>query len=101
MVNGGIDWNITPELKLSVDARYNDGYYSTDENKPAYEVDPYAIANARMSYALNGKTEIYSYVNNIFDERTPTYLSDDRSVGGIVGWMMEPRMFGVGIRGQL
>ncbi|SCM78461.1 TonB-dependent receptor [uncultured Pleomorphomonas sp.] len=100
MLSVGLDWTIIPDLKLGLEARFTDGYYSTDENKPAYEVDKYVVANARLSYALHEHMEIYGFVNNIFDERSPLYFSTDRSSGiNTVANMLEPRTFGIGIKG--
>ncbi|MCO6187563.1 TonB-dependent receptor [Rhizobium sp. L1K21] len=100
MLSLGADWDVTEKLTVSGDIRFTDGYYSTDENQAIYAVDSYAVANASMSYAFNEKAELYAYVNNIFDKRAPTYLSTDRAVGGTVANMLEPRTFGVGIRGK-
>ncbi len=100
MFNVGVDWDIVPKLRLSGDVRYTDGYYSTDENEADYEVDNFTVANARLSYAFREYLQPYVFVNNIFDQRDPTYYYDDRSVGGIVANMMEPLSFGVGIKGN-
>ncbi|YBV94121.1 TonB-dependent receptor (plasmid) [Phyllobacteriaceae bacterium JZ32] len=100
MFGFGADWDITEKVRLSGDVRHTDGYHSTDNNDPAYYIDSYTIANARIVYAPNESFQIYGYVNNIFDERTPTWKYDDRSARGIaiVGSMLEPRTFGVGMR---
>ena len=100
MFNIGVDWDVIPKLRVSGDVRYTDGYYSTDENEPDYEVDNFTVANARISYAFREYLQPYVFVNNIFDERAPTYYYDDRSVGGIVANMLEPLSFGVGIKGD-
>lgn len=95
----GVDWTVIPDLKLGVESRLTDGYYSTDENNPAYKVDRYSVTNVRISYALRKSLEIYGFANNVFDKRTPVLFSDDRTAGGIVGSMLEPCMFGVGVKG--
>ena len=100
MFNLGMDWDITPEVMLSGEVRHMDGYYSTDENDSAYLVDDYTVTNVRASYSAYAHLEPYIFINNIFDEREPTYLYDDRSVGGIVANMLEPRTFGVGVKGR-
>jgi outer membrane receptor protein involved in Fe transport len=100
MFSIGVDWDILPKLRLSGEVRHTDGYYSNDENSSAYAVGDYTVANARISYRFRSYLEPYIFVNNIFDEREPTYLYDDRSVGGIVANMQEPRSFGVGIKGS-
>ncbi|MGY0587815.1 MAG: TonB-dependent receptor [Paraglaciecola chathamensis] len=98
MVSMGAQWDITPEWRWSGDVRYMDGYYSTDKNEAAYEVDSYHVANTRVAYQPMNNMELYLYVNNLFDERAETYLYDDRSVGGIVANMLEPRQAGLGIK---
>ncbi len=98
MLNFGADWDIVPQIRLMAELRHTDGYYSTDENKAAYAVKSYTIANTRVIYTPFKMLELYGYVNNILDKRAATYLSDDRSVGGIVANMTEPRTFGVGMK---
>lgn len=99
MFNFGADWDITPEIRLSGDVRHTDGYYSTDENNPNYEVDNYTVADLKLSYAPREYLQFYAFANNIFDEWAESYLYDDRSVGGIVANMIEPRMVGIGVKG--
>ncbi|MGG7519134.1 TonB-dependent receptor [Allorhizobium undicola] len=96
----GASWDITDQITLSGDVRYTDGYYSDDANDARYAVDAYTIANARVSYKLNDKVEFYSYVKNIFDERVPTFMQANRSVGLTEASMTAPRTFGIGIRGS-
>lgn len=95
----GVDWTMIPDLRLGVESRLTGGYYSTDENNPAYKVNRYGVTNARISYALRESLEVYGFANNILDARVPVLFSDDRTAGGIVGNMLEPRMFGVGVKG--
>ncbi|WP_193171464.1 TonB-dependent receptor [Nisaea nitritireducens] len=99
MFNFGADWDITPEIRLTGDVRHTDGYYSTDENDPAYEVDNYTVADVKLSYAPREYLQLYAFASNVFDERAETYLYDDRSVGGVVANMIEPRVFGIGLKG--
>ncbi|MFC6487525.1 TonB-dependent receptor [Nitratireductor sp. GCM10026969] len=100
MVSLGADWDITPEVRLSGEVYHTDGYHSTDNNDPAYWVDSYTVANARVAYSPNENFQFYGFVNNIFDERMPTWKYDDRSASGIaiVGSMLEPRTFGAGMK---
>lgn len=93
----GVDWNATPKLKLAVDVRRTDSYYSTDQNRSAYKVDPYTVADARLTYTLNKSLELFAYANNFLDKRSPTWFFDDRTAGGIVGAMLPQREFGVGV----
>lgn len=94
----GLDWDIIENVTLSAEVRHTDGYYSTDENYPAYWVDSYTVANARLTYQPSETWQFYAYVNNIFDERAPTWKYDDRTAGGIVASMLEPREYGVGLK---
>jgi outer membrane receptor protein involved in Fe transport len=100
MLSFSADWDIIPEVRLTGEVRHTDGYYSTDENFSAYEVDGYSVVNARVTYSPLGNMEFYVFADNLFDDRTPTYLVVDRSVGGIVGSMQEPRTLGFGIKGS-
>ncbi|MEJ8473762.1 TonB-dependent receptor [Roseibium algae] len=96
----GVEWGVLENLVLSADVRHTDGYYSDDANSAAYEVDAYTIANARATYQVNDNFQVYGYVDNIFDQRTPTYYQANRSlgVGGADAIMTAPRMFGVGLK---
>ena len=93
----GADWDITPQWRLSGDLRHSDGYFSDDENTPAYEIGSYTVASTRITYTAANGMEFYGYVNNIFDERKPVYKMINRSVGGIEAAMPEPREFGIGL----
>lgn len=93
----GADWDITPQWRLSGDLRRSDGYFSDDENTPAYEIGSYTVANTRITYATSNGMEFYGYVNNIFDERQPLYKMINRSVGAVEAAMLEPREFGIGL----
>ncbi len=98
-LSAGIDWDIIEKVKWSIDVRHTDGYYSADDNNPLYHVDNFTVANSRISYDWTDNTQLYAYVNNIFDERTPLWKYQDRSIGGVAANMLEPRMIGVGIKG--
>lgn len=94
----GFDWDVVEDVTLSAEVSHTDGYYSTDENYPAYWVDSYTVANARLTYKPSETWQLYAYVNNIFDERSPTWKYDDRTAGGIVASMLEPREYGLGLK---
>ena len=53
----------------------------------------------RASYKFQDELEFYAYVKNVFDERAPTLMKENRGIGGIEASMTEPRMFGIGVRG--
>ncbi|MCS5516886.1 hypothetical protein NWF32_24265 [Pseudomonas qingdaonensis] len=44
--------------------------------------------------------ELYGYVKNVFDDRSATYLQQNRGIGGTEASMTTPRMFGVGVKGS-
>jgi len=95
----GASWDVTEKFNISGQLRHLDGYYSDTANTAAYSVKPYTIADVRASYQLRKEFEVYAYVKNIFDERSPTYMQQNRGIGGIEASMTTPRMFGVGVKG--
>lgn len=86
-------WDITDSLTLQGNARYVDGYFSSDTNEPESLVDGYTLANLRLSYRPSERMEYFAYINNVFDNRAP--LSTSRS--GAVE-ILEPREIGAGLR---
>ena len=96
----GASWDASDKLKLGGQVRFIDGYYSNTANTPAYEVDNYTLVDIHASFQLRDNLEVYGYVNNLFDERSPTLLEAARgTVAFTQGSMTSPRMFGIGIRG--
>ncbi|WP_112310969.1 TonB-dependent receptor [Pseudogemmobacter bohemicus] len=96
----GAQWDVTDRFSLGGQARFTDGYYSNTANTPAYEVDNYTLVDIHASYKVRDNLEVYGFVNNLFDERTPTLLEPARgTVLFTQGSMTSPRMFGIGIRG--
>ena len=101
MASLGADWSVTDRIVLGGQIRYVDGYYSDAANTPAYEVDSYTLVDLRASYAIRDNIELYGYVNNVFDEVTPTLLQPARGASApyTQASLTSPRMFGIGIRG--
>lgn len=99
MITLGVSWDVTEKFNLSGQVRHLDGYYSDTANTAAYAIEPYTIADIRASYKLNDNMEAYGYVKNVFDERAPTYMQQNRGIGGIEASMTAPRMFGIGVKG--
>ena len=99
MLNAGFSWDITEKWTFSGDVRHLDKYYSDVANTPSYVVDAYTISDLRMSYNFNDAIEIYSYVNNLFDERVATYKAANSTLTGIDASVTMPRTYGIGIRG--
>ena len=96
----GANWDATDRITVGGQVRFIDGYYSNTANTPAYEVDNYTLVDIHASYKLRDNLEVYGYVNNLFDERSPTLLEAARgTVLFTQGSMTAPRMVGIGIRG--
>ncbi|WBU62148.1 TonB-dependent receptor [Paracoccus albus] len=94
----GADWDITPDLRLSGNLRYTDGYYSDDANSDDRKVDSFTIANTRMTYTPRDNMELFAYVNNIFDENAATFMRPSATIGGYEATVTEPRELGVGLK---
>ena len=39
-------------------------------------------------------------MKNVFDDRSPLYMQQNRGIGGTEASMTTPRMFGVGVKGS-
>ena len=100
MLNVGASWDVTQALNLSATVRHIDGYFSDDANTRLYQVKPYTMADARVSYRLDDAVELYAYAQNLFDERAPTYLQQNRGGNILEASMTVPRSMGVGMRGS-
>lgn len=100
MVGLDVNWNITDQLALNANVHRTDGYHSSDNNLPGYDVGAYTVANARLSYQMDRTWQFYAYVDNLFDTRKPTSKFDDRTAGGIVimSEVLEPRVYGAGVK---
>lgn len=99
MLSFGASWDVTEKFNVNGNVRHLDGYYSDIANTPIYVIKPYTIADVRLSYQVADNLQLYGYVKNIFDTRAPTYMQQNRGIGGTEASMTEPRMFGVGLRG--
>ncbi len=92
------DWAITPEWNLSGQLRHTDGYFSDDNEDEATKVDAYTVVNARMTWQPREHIQAFAYVNNLFDDRSATYLRASRSIGGFEATVVEPREVGLGLK---
>ncbi|MCZ4268918.1 TonB-dependent receptor [Rhodobacteraceae bacterium G21628-S1] len=100
MLSLGGKWDVTDKFSLGGQARYVSGYYSDTANSAAYEIDGYTLVDLNVSYALSDRIDLYGYVNNLLDERTPTLKQAARgSTAFTQASMTSPRMVGIGIRG--
>ncbi|MEE1925873.1 TonB-dependent receptor [Pseudomonas sp. 148P] len=95
----GPSWDVTDKLNLSAQVRHVDGYYSDTANTKTYAVDSYTLTDARVGYRFSKAVELYGYVKNVFDDRSPLYMQQNRGIGGTEASMTTPRMFGVGVKG--
>jgi iron complex outermembrane receptor protein len=95
----GGSWRVTDRLSLGGQLRHVDGYFSDVPNTAAYEVDGYTITDLQASYWVKDGIEIYGYVNNVFDERSATFMQFNRTGGGTEASLTTPRTVGIGIRG--
>lgn len=98
-VTFGPSWDISDRLNLNAQVRYLDGYYSDTANTSSYSVKPYTLTDARMSYRFSQQVQVYGYVKNVFDDRSPTYIQENRGIGGTEASMTQPRTVGIGIKG--
>ncbi|UXM96453.1 TonB-dependent receptor (plasmid) [Bartonella sp. HY329] len=96
MLSAGLNWQATEKLNLGADIRHVDKYYSDIANTPAYSINAYTLSNFKINYDINQALQVFGYVNNVFNERTPTYLRNNR---GTEASMTMPRNYGIGIRG--
>jgi iron complex outermembrane recepter protein len=100
MFSLGASWDVTDSFNISGQVRHLDGYYSDIANASDYVIEPYTVADVRASYQFRPEFEVYGYIKNIFDERSPTHMKANRSVlGGTEASMTTPRIFGIGIKG--
>ncbi|WP_244644231.1 TonB-dependent receptor [Azorhizobium oxalatiphilum] len=99
-VDFGAVWEPIERLSVAGKLRFVDGYYSDDANTVAYQTNSYMIADASVAYKFNQHFEVYGYAKNLFNERSPTYMQLNRSLGSVEASMTIPQIFGVGMRGQ-
>ncbi len=99
MLSFGVSWDVTSKFNVTGQLRHTDGYYSDVANTRLYLIKPYTIADLRASYQFTENLQLYGYVKNIFDARKPTYMQQNRGIGGTEASMTEPRMIGVGLKG--
>ena len=92
----GFDYDVTPDLKIGANVNHISGYFSNFANDSDFEVPSRTIANFNASYTPSENVELYAYVNNVFDERSPTFLfgSGAAAAGGVT----TPRQIGFGLR---
>lgn len=101
MLSLAVGWDVTDKLNLGGQVRYVDGYYSDTANSETYAVDDYALLDLKASYEVREGMEVYGYVNNVLDDRSPVLKQAARGdVSFVQASMTSPRMVGIGIRGS-
>ena len=72
-VNGGIEFFIGSQLRLSLDGAYADGQrLRGDEANQRSRLDPYFVANAMLEYSYKN-FDIFLRLENLFDEEYESY----------------------------
>ena len=72
-VNGGIEFFIGSQLRLSLDGAYVDGQrLRGDEANQRSRLDPYFVANVALEYSYQA-FDIFLRLENIFDEEYESY----------------------------
>jgi outer membrane receptor protein involved in Fe transport len=72
-LNGGVEFQLSPQWRLQLDAAYvGSQYLRGDEANQHQRLDPYFVANARVSYTY-GNAEIFFRLENMFDSAYETY----------------------------
>lgn len=94
----GANWDITEQWAVNADLRHVGSYFSDSDNDPQFKIEPYTVANAQVSYKPRDEFEVFGYVKNIFNDTSPTSISNFR--GSLSGSVVRPREFGIGVRGQ-
>lgn len=81
---------------VSFDVRYTDAYYSDVFNDARGKTDPYAIANAQLSYRT-GPVRLFAAVTNLFDSTDVLLLTPGEIRADDVATISRPRRFTAGI----
>ena len=85
-----IDWDATPQFRLSAQVRRHSSYFTDDGNRAGTLVPPSTIANARAEYRLRRIT-LFAYATNLFDK----FAFVERDTGFAV--LEDPREVAAGI----
>jgi outer membrane receptor protein involved in Fe transport len=83
-------------LELSFDARFTDSYYSDVFKDARAKTDPYALANAQISYRT-GPARVFAAVTNLFDTTDILSLSPGETRADDIATISRPRRFTAGI----
>jgi outer membrane receptor protein involved in Fe transport len=72
-LNGGVEFAITPQWQLRIDAAYvGSQYLRGDEANQHHRLDPYFVANAQLTYT-HQYAQVFFRLENMFDAEYETY----------------------------
>jgi len=72
-VKGGVDYWITPELKLGTDVIWvSSQWFIGDDANQNPKLADYWVANLHGSYQLTKELQIYGFINNLFNRKFAT-----------------------------
>lgn len=83
-------------FEAALDVRYTDAYYSDVFNNARGKTDPYALANAQLTYR-RGLAKFTVAVTNLFDSAEATTLTPVVNPANDIATMTEPRRVTAGI----
>jgi iron complex outermembrane receptor protein len=87
LVKGGVDYFVTPELKLGTDVIWvGSQWYVGDDANQNVKLADYWVANLHGSYQLTQNLQIYGVINNLFNRKFATfgtYFSPESVVNAI------------------
>src|SRR6516162_8420624 len=73
-VKGGVDYWITPELKLGTDVIWvSSQWFLGDDANQNPKLADYWVANLHGSYQLTKELQIYGFINNLFNRKFATF----------------------------
>lgn len=96
----GVIYRHESGLEFGADARFSDAYFSSIDNNPRGETDPYFVANAQVGYTLATDVtslRLFAFVNNVFDSEEPILLEPGATPADDSAVLLRPRTFGIGL----
>jgi outer membrane receptor protein involved in Fe transport len=73
-VKGGVDYWVTPELKLGTDVIWvSSQWFVGDDANQNPKLADYWVANLHGSYQLTKEWQIYGFINNLFNRKFATF----------------------------
>lgn len=89
-----VEWQASPKVLVSAQARGHAAYFSDDLNNPATVISPSMILDARISRDMRAG-RLFAYVRNVANRlQLTSYLAPDLATAE------DPREVGVGIEGR-